>query len=117
MVPTDCNNLIVMVWTTSIAAANTGYMDLVLQLEEGTVGTRFERRPVEHDRALCKRFFQALTVQSENGSRNIPLTKMRATPTVTVSVGSAANVTPDGLELSHSAAAACAVTADAEIGV
>ena len=116
-VPTDCNNLIVMIWTSSNAAANTGYMDLVLQLEEGTVGTRFERRPVEHDRALCKRFFQALTVQSENGSRNIPLVRMRATPTVTVSVGSAASVTPDGFELSHSAAAACAVTADAEIGV
>jgi hypothetical protein len=116
-VPTDCNNLVVMIWTSSNAAANTGYMDLVLQLEEGTVGTRFERRPVEHDRALCKRFFQTLTVQSENGSRNIPLVRMRATPTVTVSIGSAASVTPDGFELFHSVAAACAVTADTEIGV
>ena len=117
MVPTDCNNLIVMVWTTSIAAANTGYMDLVLQLEEGTVGTRFERRPIELERRLCQRYYNSLTVQTQNGSRTVFLPKMRATPTVTVSAGSAANVTSDGFELSHSAAVACSVTADAELGV
>ena len=40
---------------------------------------------------------------------------MRSDPTVAVGVGSAANVTADGFELSHTAAADCTVTATAEL--
>lgn len=114
-VSSSCNNLIVLVWTESTITATTGTFDIIAQLLEGGAAARHEHRPIQIERDLCARYYQAKTVRSENGSRHIPLTKMRAAPTVAVGVGSAANITVDGFELSHSAAADCTVTATAEL--
>ena len=114
-VSSSCNNLIVLVWTESTITATTGTFDILAQLLEGGAAARHEHRPIQIERDLCARYYQAKTVRSENGSRHVPLTKMRATPTVAVGVGAAANITIDGFELSHSAAADCTVTATAEL--
>lgn len=86
-----------------------------LQLETGAVVTPFEHRPAQLELAMCQRYYQAKTVRSENGSRHIALAPMRSAPSVTVGVGSAANITADGFELSHTTAADCTVTASAEL--
>lgn len=66
--------------------------------------------------AFAKRYYEAKTVQSENGARHIPLVTKRAAPTVTTSTGTATSVTIDGFELTTSAAAtSCTVTASAEL--
>src|ERR1043166_7516276 len=109
------NNLIVFVWSNSTLSANVGTLDFLFQLEHGARATNFERRPVSTEEMLCRRYYRSFTVQSENGSRNIPMEGMRAAPTMTVSVGSASAITADGFELTHTAAAACAVTASAEL--
>jgi hypothetical protein len=86
-----------------------------VQFEYGAISTPFESRDQAVELAMCQRFYQSKTVQSENGARHIPLASMRAAPSIVVGVGSAANITPDGFELTHTAAAACTVTADAGI--
>jgi|GEM_PF-5293507 len=109
------NNLIVFIWARGNATANTGTMDFRMQLESGRKPTSFERRPIEVEENLCHRFYESFTVQSENGARNIPLLKKRITPSITVGVGSASAITKNGFELTHSAAAACTVIANAEL--
>jgi hypothetical protein len=104
-----------MIWSATPITASTGTFDFIAQLEEGNYATRMERRPVEVDRRISHRYYQQKTVQSENGSRHIPLTKMRAAPLITVGVGTAVSITPDGFELSHNAAADCSVIANAEL--
>jgi hypothetical protein len=75
----------------------------------------FDARAIDEEFQRCARYYQALTVQTENGSRAIPFSpRMSAAPTVTVSVGSSASVTSYGFELSHASAAACDVTANLE---
>jgi len=112
---TTFNNLIVFIWARSAVTANTGTMDFRMQLESGLTATAFERRPIEAEESLCHRYYESFTVQSENGSRNIPLLRKRVTPTITVGVGSAGSITKNGFELTHSAAAACTVVANAEL--
>lgn len=109
------NNLIVFIWSSTNLAASVGTLDFQLQLEHGTRATNFERRPVPVEEMLCRRYYRSFTVQSENGARNIPTEGMRAIPSVTTSVGSASAITADGFELTHTAVAACAVTASAEL--
>lgn len=113
-VPSDCNNLIIMLHTSS-AIATSATFDLRVQLEEGSTSSPFDVRPLELERQMCAPFYQAKTVRSQIGDRHIPLLKMRSTPTVTVGVGTAANITVDGFELNHAAAADCTVTASAEL--
>lgn len=86
-----------------------------VQLEPGPVATPFERRPRALEAALCARYFQKMTVRSENGDRPIGLSPMRAAPTVTLGAGSAAHITPHGFELTHTTAADSAVEAIAEL--
>ena len=94
----------------------SGVIDLAaVQLELGGVATPYEQRPIALEQALCARYYQAKTVRSENGARHIPLTPMRVAPTVTVSAGTAGNITTDGFELTHTTAADCTVTASTEI--
>jgi len=113
---TAFNNLIVFIWAGTTGAQND-YLDFVAQLYEGTDEIKHARRAIAEERLLCARFKQAKPVQTENGSRHIPLLPMRATPIVTASVGTPANATPFGFELSHTSAAASNIVADAEIGV
>lgn len=90
-----------------------------VQLEIGDTATNYEfvgeRGGIAAELARCQRYYEAKTVQSENGARHVPLITKRATPTIAVGVGSSGNVTVDGFELTHSAAAACTVTASAEL--
>lgn len=86
-----------------------------VQLEPGAIASPFERWPQAVQLAQCRRYYAAKTVRSENGSRHIPLTPMRSAPSVTVGVGSAANITADGFELTHTSAADCSVAANAEL--
>jgi len=75
----------------------------------------FDARAVDEEFQRCALYFQALTVQTENGSRNIGFSqRMAATPTVTVSAGAAASITSSGLELSHTSAVTCNITANLE---
>lgn len=108
------NNLIVFIWNqTTVATSDT--LDFIAQLEQGTQGSAFEHRPLSLELAECAMYYQAKTVRSENGSRHIPLAHMQGIPVVNVGVGAAANITPDGFELTHTAAADCTVTASAEL--
>jgi hypothetical protein len=113
-------HLWVLLYTNFGSALQTGVLDIAdMQLEVADAAvpkaTAFEKRPKAAELAMCQRYYQAKTVRSENGSRHISLLPMRAAPTVSVGVGSAANITSQGFELSHSAAADCAVTASAEL--
>ncbi len=64
--------------------------------------------------ARARRWYQALTVQTENGSRHVPLAPMRAVPSVTASAGTVSAITTQGFELAHTSATASTITASAE---
>ncbi|MEE2567107.1 DUF2793 domain-containing protein [Hyphobacterium marinum] len=97
-------------------AAASGSIDIAgIQLERGARMTPFESRPLALETALCRRYFQTLTAQSENGSRHVALAGLRAAPTLSLSAGSASAATADGFELSHTSATAITIEADAEI--
>jgi len=98
---------------TSSAAPTVELADV--QLEPGPLATPFERRPRSLEAALCARYFQRKTVRTENGNRHIGLSPMRAAPTVSLSAGSAAHITPAGFELTHTTAADSTVDAIAEL--
>ena len=84
----------------SVAAQTSGTWNIGnCQLEVGPVATPFEQRPIGMELALCQRYFQSVGVQVANGanaanvqfSANWPV-QMRATPTTTVSTGTAPTV-------------------------
>lgn len=86
-----------------------------VQLEPGPVATPFERRSLGLELSLCQRYFQRRTVRTEDGARHVGLSPMRAAPTLTLSAGSAAYITRDGFELTHTTAADCTIDALAEL--
>lgn len=98
------------------AGPDAGTIDIAgIQVECGPIATPFEARPIALETALCARYFQKKSVQSENGSRHVPLSPLRSTPTLSLSAGSASAVTSNGFELTHASAATVTVAADAEI--
>lgn len=110
----DTTQLLLRINWTPVGTAANDYFDLeMLKMEPGRLATPFvwESEDEVYDRA--QRFYQTKNVRAENGSRHIPLAKMHRVPAVTVSVGTAANETRDGFELTHTAAADCAVVATA----
>ena len=109
-------NLIVMIHTNSTAAATGGTMDITAQLEDGVQASALERRPLAVEELKCARYYQTKTLQSQNGARHVPLLPMRAAPVVAITGGpTAASITRDGFEMSHTAAVAAAITASAEL--
>ena len=86
-----------------------------VQIEPGGAATPFEHRPAALEEALCRRYFEAKTVRSENGSRHIALAPKRIVPAVTVSAGAPSHVTEDGFELADTAAQDSDIAADAEL--
>lgn len=98
-----------------LPAQLSGEIDIAcVQVEAGGVATPFERRPAALELALCRRYFERLSVRTENGARHIPLAPKRIAPSVTVSTGSAGHVTPNGFELTYTAPDDCDIEADAE---
>ena len=114
-VPNAATQLLIR-WTwTPVGTASNDYIDL----EEITLFVGKQRSPVVK-RTYAEvvndtlPFFWKGTVRSENGSRWISFpTIMHRTPTVTVSVGTATNISTLGFELNHSTAADVDVTAEA----
>jgi hypothetical protein len=114
-VPDAATQLLIR-WTwTPIGTASNDYIDL----EQITLFVGKQRSPVvkrTYTEAVNDSlpFFWKGTVRSENGSRWISFpTVMHRIPAVTVSVGTAANISTLGFELSHSSAADVTVTAQA----
>ena len=86
-----------------------------MKLEAGSVATPYLPQAATDVARRQQRYYQTETVRSENGPRHIPLQPMRATPAVTVGIGTAGSITPHGFELTHTAAADCSVVADAAL--
>lgn len=109
----DATQLLLRItYTPSGTAANDYYEFERMKVEPGRVATPFIFERLADIVQRAKRFLRIFTVQTENGSRHISFGDgMHGTPTVSLSVGSASNVTPDGFELSHTSAASCTVTA------
>ena len=101
-------------WSPSGTALND-YFDLEqVSLFVGKVRNPAERSTFGEVVNGGLRFFWKDTVRSENGSRWISFpTIMHRVPNVTVSVGTASNVSQSGFELTHTAAADVVVTAQA----
>jgi hypothetical protein len=114
-VPLAATQLLIR-WTwTPTGTASNDYIDL----EQITLFVGKQRSPVVR-RTYAEAvndslpFFWTGTVRSENGSRWIAFpTVMHRTPTVTVSAGTAANISTSGFELSHTSAADITATAQA----
>jgi hypothetical protein len=114
-VPDAATQLLIR-WTWApVGTASNDYIDL----EQVTLFVGKQRSPVVK-RTYAEvvndtlPFFWTGTVRSENGSRWISFpTVMHRTPTVTVSAGTASNISTLGFELSHGSAADITVTAQA----
>jgi hypothetical protein len=113
----DLTNLAVFIWVddTDAAVDDVVYISQV-QLCEGDVALPFQPKRYSEELRDCQRFYQALTIQTENGTRWIafPAT-MRASPALTTDTGSTANQSPDGFDLTHTASAQADITADSEL--
>jgi hypothetical protein len=84
-----------------------------IKLEEGSVATPYAIPDKAIDNIRADRYQQAGSVQSVNGVLWVPFRgRMRAAPAVSVSAGSASNITADGFTLTHNAAAAITFLAD-----
>ncbi len=99
---------------TGTAGANDWVEIELPQLQRGLWCGEPEIVSAAEELARARRWYQALTVQTENGSRHVPLAPMRAVPSVTASVGTVSAITTQGFELSHTSATASTITASAE---
>lgn len=105
VIPSDATNIAVrfaLGYLGSTASADTNYYEVTqVQLEEGTVATAFERRPIGMELALCQRYAQVFTgvnntrfaiggnSESTLGFPTLFLPcAMRTTPTLSISAAS-----------------------------
>lgn len=108
----DTNQLLLRITWTPVGAALNDYIDIeCVKIEPGRLATPFVFLSEYEVLNRAQRFYQSKTVRTENGSRNIGLIKMHRTPTISVDVGTASNITRDGFELSHNASANCLIVA------
>jgi hypothetical protein len=107
--------LVQIYWGCVGAAPTNDYIELEqLKIEIGKEPTPFVYTPLHDLKTWSDRFYQTFSVRSINGTIWIPFGQhMHTTPTVTVSAGSAANITTAGFELTHTSAATVTVTASA----
>lgn len=86
------------------------------QLEPGDVATAFELRSTNHEIMHCQRYYIGFTGRTINGDLWVSWpTTMRSSPTLTSTVGTAANGKVNGCTLNHTAAADVTITAAAEM--
>lgn len=97
--------------------ASTFQYDLAnVRLVKGGGRDVSKRRPKQLEKQLLDRYYWAATVRAQNGSFHIALpVQMRAAPTVAAGAATADNATVDGFNLTHTAAANVAATADARM--
>ena len=99
------------------SAFNTAYITIKwMKLEVGGVATTWTPPDPAVELGRCERYDIDMEVEAVNGVRYIAFpTTMRLAPDISVTIGSAGNITPHGFELTHNAAATCAVSADKEL--
>ncbi len=86
------------------------------QLELGEVATTFAKRTLAAELDLCQRYYIDFAGRTINGDFWVSWPKqMRSAPTLTATVGTAANATVNGCTVNHSAASATTITASAEM--
>lgn len=86
-----------------------------LMIAVGNYPSPFKYECVETVTNWSNQFYQAKSVQTENGSRNIPLSQMCRIPTITATVGTVSSITTNGFELAHGSAATSAIIADGHL--
>ncbi|EHK56893.1 hypothetical protein MAXJ12_12547 [Mesorhizobium alhagi CCNWXJ12-2] len=113
----DINQIMVRWLWTPVGTAADDYFDIELvKLEIGADATPFEFGPYHLEKERCGVFTQTFTARSANGEVFVPfIPRMHRAPAVTVSAGSASNITAAGFLLTHNAAADCTVTAIATL--
>lgn len=62
-VPSGCNNLIVLIWSSATMAQNAT-LDFRAKLEEGVTATSFVPRHPDTELSICRRYFQRLSPSS-----------------------------------------------------
>lgn len=114
-VPSDATQLSIRFTWTPTGTASNDYIDLEqITLFVGKLRSPVIRKPYDDTVTNTLPFFWKGTIRSENGSRWISFpTVMHRIPDVTVSAGSASNISTSGFELSHTSAADITVTAEA----
>lgn len=116
VVSSSCNNLLVFMWTDSTQAQNVTLDFNRMKMEQGREATEYVEPSLEDVFEECQRQYAVISMQTENGSRHVSLpTRMRAAPSLSATVGTPANATVHGFELSHSSATSTVVTADARL--
>lgn len=107
--------LVQIYWAGVGGSPTNDYIELEqLKIEIGKEPTPFVYPPLHELKNWADRFYQTFSVRSINGTIWIPFGQhMHTTPSVTVSAGSAANITTAGFELTHTSAATITVTASA----
>jgi hypothetical protein len=109
-VGSSCNNLAMVFWTDTALAQN-GYLQLAADLYPGFERPLLRRRNVSEERLRCLPWYRSISMTTINGNQYISLSPpMVKTPTVTATVGTKANETIDGCNLSHTTGAATVVT-------
>jgi hypothetical protein len=106
--------LVQIYWGCEGVASND-YIELEqLKLEIGKQPTPFVYPTLHELKNWSDRFYQSFTVRSINGTIWIPFGQhMHTIPDVTVSAGTAANISTAGFELTHTSAETITVTASA----
>jgi hypothetical protein len=100
---------------TPVGTASEDWYELeMVKIEYGYNKTPFVRKPFAQVQAEADRWMQSFTVRSINGTIWVPFScVMQRVPEVTLSAGSAANISTAGFELTHTSAATITVEADA----
>lgn len=110
-------NIGVFIWVddTDAAADDLLYLGQI-QLCAGDIALPFEPKTYEGELSFCQRYYQRLTVQTENGTRwvSFPVT-MRSSPTLTTDKGSTGNQSKDGFNLTHTSSAVADISATSEL--
>lgn len=105
--------------TDAITTSSGQTFDITgLQLEVGDTATPFEHRPYDMELARCKRYYTKVsgTVFHANIYHGYEFSSpMRATPSMTLSVGSTAGIANTGWRGIHNATSALTYYADAEL--